>query len=347
MAGNAERVRELRGMAVIWRDLGLRVLEMDGWENRGRSSVISFDCFGCHHTAAERDLDGLLRDGRSDVPGPLCNCALHLQAPAGWLGEVVLVASGRANHFGEATISSSRGLGVEATGPKPITASGPGAFPNYQAYILLAAGYCIYFKRDPAEVILPASPSVYTAVRRITHHKLVAVPKGRKIDVAVDTEVFLGNVVQKVKQIGTPKEWWQVSIPETELTRIKDRAAVPALEGERGRAAITAAVRAAAADILAAVGTSLVFVQQLGPDGFVRPQVYALLSGQLIHMKDPATFTLYAGANAWEKIVQLPEDAPIWQLPISGPKPGETVTARAWAEATEGTAEQEGSTDGR
>jgi hypothetical protein len=232
MAGNASRVRELRGLASVWNDLGLRVLEMAGWEDRGRSSVISFDVLGCHHTAAPTDLDWLLRDGRTGIPGPLCNVALHGRAPAGWKGEVVLIASGRANHFGTASISSSRGLGVEATGPP---------FPNYVAYVLVAACYCFYYKRDPDQVVVPAGGAVHTAVRRVTAHKHVAQPEGRKINPSFDMGAFLRRV--DAARAGQVEEWWQMSIPETELTKIQG-AAVAALNTSAGQAAIRSAVLA-------------------------------------------------------------------------------------------------------
>jgi hypothetical protein len=232
MAGNASRVRELRGLASVWNDLGLRVLEMGGWEDRGRSSVIDFDVLGCHHTAASVDVDALLRDGRTGIPGPLCNVALHGRAPAGWKGEVVLVASGRANHFGVASISSSRGLGVEATGPP---------FPNYDAYVLLAAGYCIYYKRDPDQVVVPAGGTVHTAVRRVTAHKYVAQPEGRKINPSFDMGAFLRRV--DAARAGQVEEWWQMSIPATELVKVQG-AAADALQSSEGQAAIARAVRA-------------------------------------------------------------------------------------------------------
>ena len=43
MPGNPERVRDLRQLADIWRSLGLRVMTMPGWEDRGRSSRITFE----------------------------------------------------------------------------------------------------------------------------------------------------------------------------------------------------------------------------------------------------------------------------------------------------------------
>lgn len=311
MAGNADRVRELEGLAVVWRDLGLRVLEMRDWRIRGRSSDISFDCLGCHHTAAAVDLDDLLRDGRPDVAGPLCNVALHRAAPAGWLGEVVLVASGRANHFGVATISSSRGLGVEATGPP---------FPNYQAYVLLAAGYCIYFKRDPAQVILPASANVHTAVRRVTAHKYVAVPKGRKINPDFDMEAFLAKVDQ-ARRTDT-RGWWEVSIPKTELDKIRDQAAVPALSTTAGRQAIRDAVGAELTEALKGIGAVQAFVKQTG-----KPQVYLMLSGNLLHIPSQEALFSVGGASATTKVLEYPATDPVWKLPISGQRPDAEPTA--------------------
>jgi len=61
----------------------------------------------------------------------LCNYGVHKNS------DIILVASGRANHFGVATINSSDAWGIEATGPIPITAFGISAFPNYWAYIAL------------------------------------------------------------------------------------------------------------------------------------------------------------------------------------------------------------------
>jgi hypothetical protein len=168
MAGNAARVRDLHTLAGIWRRRGLKILEMPGWQDRGRSSTISFDVLGVHHTAAAVDVDRVLRDGRSDVPGPLCNVALHAN------GDVVLIASGRANHFGVATWSSSQALGVEATGPP---------FTNYHAYVQLAAGFCEWKRLPPTAVARSDRP---VPVHLVAAHKEVATfddgSYGRKVN---------------------------------------------------------------------------------------------------------------------------------------------------------------------
>lgn len=162
MTGSAARVRDLNELAAIWRRRGLRILEMPGWQDRGRESGNTFEVLGCHHTAAAQDIDRVLRDGRSDLPGPLCNVALHAN------GDVVLVASGRANHFGVATWPSSRSLGVEATGPP---------FTNYKQYVQLAAGFCEWKWQNPTRVVrADTAIDVYL----VAAHKEVALAYGRK-----------------------------------------------------------------------------------------------------------------------------------------------------------------------
>jgi hypothetical protein len=166
--GNPDRVHDLHRLAEIWQGLGLRVKEMDGWEKRGHSSNITFDVLGCHHTAVPKDNDRILRDGDSTLEGPRCNVALHLN------GDVVLVASGLAFHFGCATWPNGRSLGVEATGPQT---TGP-KFPNRDAYVALAAGFCIFKgNADPRKVV---KSDVGIPVHLVAAHKEVAV--GRFID---------------------------------------------------------------------------------------------------------------------------------------------------------------------
>jgi hypothetical protein len=168
MTGNPDRVDDLHRLAEIWQGLGLRVTTMPGWENRGRFSGNTFEVLGCHHTGAAVDDDRLLRDGRTlpdgrPLPGPLCNVALHVN------GDVVLVASGKANHFGEATWPSSRSLGVEATGPQNAGTK----FPNLDAYERLAAGFCIFKgNADPRQIM---RADVGIPVRLVAAHKEVAV----------------------------------------------------------------------------------------------------------------------------------------------------------------------------
>jgi hypothetical protein len=156
---------------------GLRVQYSSGWDGRGRPysfspSVGIID----HHTASTSDIDSVLINGRSDLPGPLCNWALHKD------GTWVLIASGYANHAGESQSgapTNSTGWGVEATGPIPIEATGPGAFPNYDAYVTGMA--CIMEAEN-----WPTS--------KIWGHKESCHPSGRKIDPSFDMNSFRSKV---------------------------------------------------------------------------------------------------------------------------------------------------------
>jgi hypothetical protein len=168
MIDNPERVKDLHRLAEIWQGLGLRVKTMPGWENRGRFAGNTFEVLGCHHTGVAFDNDRVLRDGRMlpdgrHLPGPLCNVALHAN------GDVILVASGKANHFGDATWPSGKSLGVEATGPQDAGTK----FPNLDAYERLAAGFCVFKgNADPRRIM---RDDVGIPVRLVAAHKEVAV----------------------------------------------------------------------------------------------------------------------------------------------------------------------------
>lgn len=184
--GSVTVASHMRAIAKIARDrFGLRVLEHPGWTTRGRSSSLAPAYVIAHHTAASVDVTNLLINGRPDVSGPLCNWALLKD------GTVVLIASGRANHAGVARISSSQSLGIEATGPVPVSARGLSAFPNYQAYLKLLAAHCIHFGWP---------------VSRIQAHKEIAIPAGRKIDVAVDMAAMRASVGRLLTSAPKPAE---------------------------------------------------------------------------------------------------------------------------------------------
>jgi hypothetical protein len=184
--GNVTVASHMRAIAKICRDrYGLRVLESPGWTTRGRSNLLRPAWVIAHHTAAGVDVTNLLIQGRPDVAGPLCNWELRRD------GTVVLLASGRANHAGVANVSSSVSLGIEATGPVPITARGVSAFPNYQAYLRLLAAHLIHFG---------------WGVSRIKAHKEIAEPIGRKIDVAVPMDAMRASVGRLLTAAPNPVE---------------------------------------------------------------------------------------------------------------------------------------------
>lgn len=130
--------------ADLLRDAGLNVVEIDGWETRGRpASTGGFNPVGvlCHHTGGASDsreyVEWMTRTGRSDLPAPLCQFALSRA------GIVYVCAAGRANHAGTArasgTVAAGDGnamyLGIEAlnTGSEGWTRA------QRDAYVTLAA----------------------------------------------------------------------------------------------------------------------------------------------------------------------------------------------------------------
>src|SRR5215213_1376503 len=96
---------------------GLKVAEVPGWRTRGRGDMGRVQGITCHHTANKRPGNypslALVRDGRSDLSGPLCHVGL------GRDGTWYVVAAGRANHAGEGNYrgvsnGNSQFIGIEA-----------------------------------------------------------------------------------------------------------------------------------------------------------------------------------------------------------------------------------------
>lgn len=115
----------------------LRVTYEAGWERRGNGLSANYDFASVHHTASSTSLarpfptQSLLRDGRSDLSGPLCNeagPACTVEAP--W---VHVVAAYPANHAGASRASGpvpalslfnprTRGLEIDYAGTVPMLA---------------------------------------------------------------------------------------------------------------------------------------------------------------------------------------------------------------------------------
>jgi hypothetical protein len=174
MAGNSNATAMMKEAAALMDDAGLVVKASSGWESRGRSSDVNYWAVIAHHTASTSDNDSLLINGRSDLPGPLCNWALHAN------GDWVLIASGRANHAGEGTVSNSESQGIEATGPwgYPDT-YGPAAFKQYDEYEIGCAALLAAMDADISDLF---------------GHKETARPVGRKIDPYFDMPSFRTGV---------------------------------------------------------------------------------------------------------------------------------------------------------
>lgn len=109
-----------RWLATELRAAGLKVVEIEGWKNRGRpASTGNFDPRGpvtTHHTgtttSATKRMPTLrtLIEGRSDLPGPLA------QVGVAYDGTVYVIAAGRANHAGRVGKRGATGMPYGADG---------------------------------------------------------------------------------------------------------------------------------------------------------------------------------------------------------------------------------------
>lgn len=89
---------------------GLDITEVDGWRTRGRDTLNIRGAVGHHTGGAPNKVApslGTCINGRSDLPGPLCN----VFGPREESRRVILVAAGRANHAG---VGNWKGLTTNA-----------------------------------------------------------------------------------------------------------------------------------------------------------------------------------------------------------------------------------------
>lgn len=190
------------------RSWGLTVVELPGWQTRGRDFTSRPVVIVDHHTGTPDSRTGdlptknVLIDGRSDLPGPLCQFGL------GRSGTVYLVAAGRANHAGKGSwdgvnVGNDRSLGIEAE------SAGGGHWTPAQlhAYPLLNAALC-QFLNQPAT--------------RVCAHRESALPHGRKDDpVGIDMPAMRVKVAKLLKA-GPPHTAAQTAKPEGDEMTDKD-----------------------------------------------------------------------------------------------------------------------------
>lgn len=160
---------------------GYPVSEVSGWKSRGHGGMTSVEGVVCHHTAGPKTGEipslAVMRDGRSDLPGPLCNLAL------GRSGTVYVMAAGLAYHAGVSAWAgfsdlNYRFLGIEAED------DGDGIWTEQQldCYPRLVAALCYYMRRDAS---------------RVCAHRECALPAGRKPDpTGIDMPSFRARVAQ-------------------------------------------------------------------------------------------------------------------------------------------------------
>lgn len=174
----------LTDLADACRKSGLKVVEVDGWRTRGHGAMTSVETIVCHHTATPKSAAGdypslrIVRDGRSDLPGPLAQLGL------GRSGTAYVIAAGVAWHAG-ATFQRSQdnwhAIGIEAE------SDGISVWPDEQvdAYARLCAALCEHYNLEPD---------------RVQGHKEVASPRGRKIDPNFDMAPFRARVAAHLEE---------------------------------------------------------------------------------------------------------------------------------------------------
>ena len=164
----------LTDLAAVARKTSLEVIEVPGWETRGRGEMSDVRAVVCHHTATlnrTADMPSLdtLINGRPDLSGPLSHYGLSRS------GKVYVIAAGRCNHAGTVQNPSwgnSHSIGIEAE------ATGTDAtWPEVQmaAFAQLCRVLVDYFG---------------LSVSAVLGHKEVADPPGRKIDPNFDMAAF-------------------------------------------------------------------------------------------------------------------------------------------------------------
>ena len=173
---------KLTWLADVLREADLSVVEEKGWQTRGRRDFASVEGIICHHTAGAigRSSLGIVRDGRSDLPGPLSQ--LYLSR----VGIYHVVAAGTANHAGRGkwqgvTNGNTRMIGIEA---ENNGIGEPWSPPIMASYRKGVAAILDHLK-------LPTL--------MCCGHREYALPKGRKPDPSFDMNEFRVDV-ERVRQ---------------------------------------------------------------------------------------------------------------------------------------------------
>lgn len=150
------------------RGTGYQVVEVAGWQSRGHGGFRVVEGIVGHHTGTSDKAKGdypslrIVRDGRSDLPGPLCNYGL------GRSGTIYVVAAGVAWHAGASRYAGFVDLNDEFAGIEAESA-GAGGWTADQRFVYprLVGAFLSYIRR-------PAT--------RYCSHRTCALPPGRKPD---------------------------------------------------------------------------------------------------------------------------------------------------------------------
>ena len=157
----------LNDLADMLRAGGMNVVEVSGWKSRNHGSMAGVRSIVCHHTAGASTGNypslPIVRDGRSDLAGPLAQLGLARD------GTVYVISNGVSWHAGatidDSTYGNSWAIGIEAEN----TGSQPWPEPQVYAYAKLCALLCQHYG---------------LGVDKVRGHKEICRPAGRKIDPA-------------------------------------------------------------------------------------------------------------------------------------------------------------------
>jgi hypothetical protein len=154
------------GLPAALKRWGLTVETVPGWETRGSSAFTPKGAL-CHWTAGPagsktRPSLNICTNGRSDLPGPLCQVYLDRN------GVAVVVAAGRANHAGAGNWKGLTGNSVlwgteaEAANAADFTLAQRFSYPRINAAFATLSGF---------------------GWEMVAGHSEFALPRGRKVDI--------------------------------------------------------------------------------------------------------------------------------------------------------------------
>lgn len=164
-------------LPAILKNAGLKVAEVEGWEDRGHGDVSEICGVICHHTAGPKDGNmpslSTLIHGRPDLPGPLSQLGL------GRDGTYYVIAAGKCHHAGKGiwqglVNGNANFIGIEA---ENTGRSDEFPWPDVQMDA---------YRRGVAAIL----KHIGRGAAFCAAHKEYALPKGRKPDTSFDMVDF-------------------------------------------------------------------------------------------------------------------------------------------------------------